>query len=118
MLQLLKKNITNKLKINRTQLELLEMFKLLEDLLMIHQKFQCTILNSLNKKSQKMLKLKLKPQMRAERSSSNTSKWPQTSSKLKILKRTPEPSKLPKWTSKTSRILSMRKPESDPEELP
>ena len=61
---------------------------------------------------------KEKPQMRAERSSINTSKRPQTSSKLKILKRTQEPSKLPKWTSKTSRILSMRKPESDPEELP
>jgi len=42
-----------------------------------------------------------KPQMRAERSSKLTSKRPQLLLKLKTLKRTPEPLKLPKWITKT-----------------
>jgi len=61
---------------------------------------------------------KEKPQMRAEKSSSNMSKMLLTLLKLKILKKILEPPKLPRWTLKTSRILSMRKPESDPAELP
>jgi len=61
---------------------------------------------------------KKRTQMRAERSSRHTSKKPQLLLKLKTLLKTREPLKLPKWTPKTSRTLSMRAPESDPEELP
>jgi hypothetical protein len=61
---------------------------------------------------------KKKPQMRAERSSSNTSKRLLISLKLKIRKHLPEPPKLPKWILKTLRILSMRKLELDPAESP
>jgi len=61
---------------------------------------------------------KKKPQMRAERSSSNMLKKPLLLSKLKILSKPREPLKSPKWTPKTSRTLPMRKPESDPEESP
>jgi len=61
---------------------------------------------------------KEKPQMRAERSSSNTSQKLLTSSKLKILKNQLEQPKLPKWMLKTLRTLSMRKPELDPAESP
>jgi len=61
---------------------------------------------------------KEKPQMRAERSSKITSNKLPILSKLKTLKRTLEPLKLPRWTNKTSRILSMKKPELDLEELP
>jgi len=65
-----------------------------------------------------LLKLKGKPQMRAEKSSSNTLKMLPLLSKLKILKKPAEPLKLPKWMLKTLRTLSMRKPESDLVELP
>ena len=61
---------------------------------------------------------KKKPQMRAERSSSNTSRRPLLLSKLKTLLKLREPLKSPKWTLKTLRILSVRKLESLPEELP
>lgn len=64
------------------------------------------------------LSFKGKPQMRAEKSSSNTLKMLPLLSKLKILKKPPEPPKLPKWMLKTLRTLSMRKPESDLVELP
>jgi len=114
-LLLLKLNTPNKLKMRRTQLELLEEFKLMEDLFTIHQLLKSIILIS-HKQSQK--NQKQKPQMRAEKSSSNMSKMLLTLLKLKILKKILEPPKLPRWTLKTSRILSMRKPESDPAELP
>jgi len=64
------------------------------------------------------LSFKGKPQMRAEKSSSNTLKMLPLLSKLKILKKPAEPLKLPKWMLKTLRTLSMRKPESDLVELP
>ena len=117
MLLPLKINISNKLRDRRTLLELLETFKQLEDLFTIDQKLICTDLNSL-KLSQRKLLPRPKHQMRAERSSRHTSKKPQLLLKLKTLLKTREPLKLPKWTPKTSRTLSMRAPESDPEELP
>ena len=117
MLLPLKKNITNNLRERRTQLELLETFKQLEDLFTIHQKLLCTDLNSL-KLSQIKLLPRPKHQMRAERSSRLTSLKPQLLLKLKTLLKTREPLKLPKWTHKTLRTLPMSQPESDPEELP
>jgi len=49
ILQLLKKNITNKLRIRKTELELLEKFKKLEDSFTTQQKFRST--NSLEEKN-------------------------------------------------------------------
>jgi len=115
MLLLLKKNITNNLRMRRMVLELLDTFKLQEDLFMIHQWLKRTIFNSLKQSQNRPNK---KPQMRAERSSTHTLKRLQISLKLKTQQKTREPLKLPKWTPKTSKTLSMRKPESDPEELP
>jgi hypothetical protein len=61
---------------------------------------------------------KKKPQMRAERSSKNTSRRPLLLSKLKTLLKPREPLKSPRWTLPTLRTLSVRKLESHPEELP
>jgi len=49
ILQLLKKNITNKLRIRKTELELLEKFKKLEDSFTTQQKLRST--NSLEEKN-------------------------------------------------------------------
>jgi len=49
ILQLLKKNITNKLRIRKTELELLEKFKKLEDSFTTQQKLKST--NSLEEKN-------------------------------------------------------------------
>jgi hypothetical protein len=102
----------------RTPLELPEESKPMVDLFMIHQ-----LGKNITKLPNHSLKLnqrphQKKPQMRAERSSSNTSRRPLLLSKLKTLLKLREPLKSPKWTLKTLRILSVRKPESLPEELP
>ena len=96
----LKRNITNKLRIKRTKLELPEELWPMEDLFMIHQLLPNMLL-LLRLKLNQQLKPRKKPQMRAERSSKLTSKRPQLLLKLKTLKRTPEPLKLPKWITKT-----------------
>lgn len=107
MLKPLKKNTGIKLKIKRMTSVSIEEFK------------PTVVLTTERdiKDGHKALR-KEKPQMRAERSSSNTSKKLLTSLKLKILKNQPEQPKLPKWMLKTLRILSMRKPELDPAESP
>jgi len=95
MLLLLKRNISTKLRMKRIKLELQDGFKNQEDLFILHQRLQDTVLLKLRHTRLKQ------PQMRAERSSKSTSKLPPMLSQLKILKKTREPLKLQKWTHKT-----------------
>ena len=111
MLLLLKINISNKLRTRRTQLELIDGFKNLEVSFTIHQP-------GINITLTQLQLLHSKPQMRAERSSKNTSRRPLLLSKLKTLLKPREPLKSPRWTLPTLRTLSVRKLESHPEELP
>ena len=95
ILLLLRKNITNKPRTRRMQLELLEESKLMEVLFTIHQLMKSTTkLQNLSLKQNQLVKPhQKKPQMRAERSSKITSRRPLLLSKLKTLSKPREPLK-------------------------